>query len=121
MNPKSKPDESHVLAVAVEKLKDILGLSSEELSQIIRVHRNTLSRQLKNREMNPQSTEGELAILLIRVYRALYALNGGNTDAIKHWLHTYNHHIQAIPLDSMKNFLGLSKVVNYLDAIRGKI
>lgn len=121
MNIKAKPDESHVLAVALENLKDILNLSSDDLSQIIRVHRNTLGRQLKNKEIAPKSTEGELAILLIRVYRSLFALNGGNIEAIKHWLNTHNRHIQGVPLECMKSILGLSRVVNYLDAIRGKI
>lgn len=121
MNTESKPNESHVLAVALVKLKEILNLSSDDLGQIIRVHRNTLGRQLKNKEIDPKSMEGELAILLIRVYRSLFALNGGNIDAVKHWLNTYNRHIQGVPLDHMKNLLGLAKVVNYLDAIRGKI
>jgi hypothetical protein len=121
MNAESKPNASHVLAVALENLKDILNLSSDELGKIIRVHRNTVDRQLKNKEIDPKSTEGELAILLIRVYRSLFALNGGNIEAIKYWLNTHNRHIQGVPLDSMSNFLGFSRVVNYLDAIRGKI
>lgn len=76
MDTKSKPKESHVLAVALENLKEILNFSSDDLGKIIRVHRNTVSRLLKNGEIDPKSTEGELALLLIRVYRSLYALNG---------------------------------------------
>lgn len=121
MNVKPQPSAGYVLAVALNNLKDILHLSNEDICQIIGVHRNTLSRSLKNKEINAQSKEGELSLLLIRVYRSLFALNGGNIEAMKHWLKTNSRHIQGIPLDTMKTVLGLSRVVNYLDAIRGKI
>ncbi|AHE66754.1 MbcA/ParS/Xre antitoxin family protein [Legionella oakridgensis] len=121
MNIQSKPNESHVLAVALDNLKEQLDLSNDDLGKIIGVHRNTVTRLLKKGAIDPKSKEGELSLLLIRVYRALFALNGGNKEAIKHWLTTNNRHIQDIPLETMKTVLGLSRVVNYLDAIRGKI
>lgn len=121
MKPIIAPDRSHILATALNKLKDQLGISSEELGEILGVHRNTLSRNLHKGQINPTSKEGEISLLLIRVYRALFALNGGNLEAIKHWLRTYNRHIQAIPIETMKTILGISRVVNYLDAIRGKV
>ena len=121
MNAQVHPHPNQVLATAVLKLKDILKISSDDLGKIIGVHRNTITRFLKKADIDPNSKEGELSLLLIRVYRSLYALNGGNVGAIRHWLTTKNRHIQGVPLDCMKSVLGLSKVVNYLDAIRGKI
>lgn len=121
MNVKSKPNESHVLAVALDKLKEQLDLSNDDLGKIIGIHRNTVTRLFKKGEIDPKSKEGEFSLLLVRIYRSLFALNGGNTAAIKHWLTTNNRHIQGIPLETMKTVLGLSRVVNYLDAIRGKI
>lgn len=121
MNIESKSSKSQVLAIALENLKEILGISSNDISEIIGVHRNTLSRSLHNKKIEFKSKEGECSLLLIRVYRSLFALNGGNTEAMKHWLRTNNRHIQGIPLEAMKTVLGLSRVVNYLDAIRGKI
>jgi uncharacterized protein (DUF2384 family) len=109
------------LAVALDNLKDLLAISNNDLSEIIGVHRNTLSRSLTKKSIASKSKEGECSLLLIRVYRSLFALNGGNIDAMKHWLRTNNRHIQGVPLDMMKTVLGLSRVVNYLDAIRGKI
>jgi DNA-binding XRE family transcriptional regulator len=121
MNAEAKPNAKHVLAKALENLKDKLDLSHEDLGQIIGVHRNTLTRMLKKGELIPSSKAGELSLLLIRVYRSLFALNGGNIKAMKHWLTTQNRHIQGTPLETMKTILGLSRVVNYLDALRGKI
>jgi DNA-binding XRE family transcriptional regulator len=121
MNVKSKPNEFHVLALALENLKKQLDLSNDDLGKIIGIHRNTVNRLLKNEALDPKSKEGEFSLLLIRIYRSLFALNGGNNEAIKHWLTTKNHHIQDIPLNAMNTVLGLARVVNYLDAIRGKI
>ena len=121
MNTKVKAHPNQVLATALINLKELLQLSGEDLGKIIGVHRNTIARFLKKGELDTQSKEGELSLLLIRVYRSLYALNGGNIDAIRYWLNTYNRHIQDIPIEAMKSVLGLSRVVNYLDAIRGKV
>jgi hypothetical protein len=121
MNTKPHAHPNQVLANALLKLKDLLQLSSDDLGKIIGVHRNTITRLLKKGEIDSLSKEGELSLLLIRVYRSLYALNGGDMQAIRHWLNTYNRHIQDIPIEAIQSVLGLSKVVNYLDAIRGKI
>lgn len=121
MNIKSNPSPNQVLATALDNLRTILNISINDISEIIGVHRNTLSNALKNKHIETKNKEGECSLLLIRIYRALYALNGGNVDAMNHWLRTNNRHIQGIPLETMKTVLGLSKVVNYLDAIRGKI
>lgn len=121
MSMQSQPHENAILARALDNLKNILHISNDDLGRIIGVHRNTITRMLKKGELFPHSKEGELALLLIRVYRSLFALNGGNPEAMRHWLVTPNCHIQGAPLDVMKTVLGLSRVVNYLDAIRGKI
>lgn len=121
MNLQEKPSENQVLAIALSNLKEMLHLSNEDICQIIGVHRNTLARLFQKKEIDYQSKEGELSLLLIRVYRSLFALNGGNIEAIKHWLKTKNRHVAGVPLEVMKTVLGLSRVVNYLDAIRGKI
>ena len=121
MNAIHKPEPSNVLANAVNELKARLNIKPQVLAAIIGQHRNTIDRCLKKGEIDPGSKPGELALLLIRVYRALYALNGGNNKAMIHWLNTYNYHIQDVPLDAMKTVTGLSRVVNYLDAMRGKV
>ncbi|KTD53245.1 hypothetical protein Lsan_3655 [Legionella santicrucis] len=121
MNIESKPSEDQVLATALINLREILSISINDLSKIIGLHRNTLRNALNNKKIETKSKEGECALLLIRIYRSLFALNGGNIDAMNHWLKTNNRHIQGVPLETMKTILGLSRVVNYLDAIRGKI
>jgi len=121
MTTVEKPVPAHVLATAIHKLKDDIKIKPQDLAAIIGQHRNTVDRCLKKGELDPKSKPGELALLLIRVYRSLFALNGGDRQAMIHWLNTYNYHIQGIPLDEMKTVMGLSRVVSYLDAMRGKV
>ena len=121
MSTVEKKNPAAVLATALIQLKKNLHLNTQDLADIIGQHRNTVTRFLQKGALDPKSKSGELALLLIRVYRALFALNGGNQEAMLHWLNTYNYHIQAVPLDAMKHIMGLSRVVNYLDAMRGKV
>ncbi|MDX2347094.1 MAG: MbcA/ParS/Xre antitoxin family protein [Legionella sp.] len=121
MSTAEKKDPSAVLATAIIKLKADLHIKSQDLGEMIGQHRNTVTRFLQKGTLDPKSKSGELALLLIRAYRALFALNGGNKPAMIHWLNTYNYHIQGVPLEEMKHVMGLSRVVSYLDAMRGKI
>jgi hypothetical protein len=39
----------------------------------------------------PDSKQGELALMLIRAARALFALTGGDEDWIRHFMRSPNH------------------------------
>ena len=119
--PANQLDSSQVLAKAVGNLLNDIKISKSDFSEIIHQSPNTVTRIFKNQSLDPKSAPGELALLLIRVYRSLFALNGGNKNAMIHWLNTHNYHIQGVPITEMKSITGLVKVVNYLDAMRGKV
>ncbi|HLA29583.1 MAG TPA: XRE family transcriptional regulator [Pseudomonas sp.] len=112
-------DADTVLAKALLNTREQLGLTQQELADIVGVHRTAISRWADS-GLRVQSKTGELALLLIRVYRALFALFGGNLPDMQHFLRTPNHHLQAVPLLLMMQVQGLVRVVEYLDAIRGK-
>ena len=78
------------------------------------------SNVVTNYGLRVESKTGELALLLIRVYRSLFALFGGNLADMQHFLRTDNRHLDAPPLALMMQVQGLVRVVEYLDAIRGK-
>lgn len=113
---KLDPDSKSVLAKAVLKAADHLGLSRTELEQILGRSRSGLTRD----GLAPDSKAGELAMLLIRIYRALYSLVGGNNAELKHWFGGYNRHLQAVPRDLVLQIEGLVRTLGYLDAMRGK-
>ena len=110
----SEPDK--VLSKALVNAGKALGLSQAELGQVIGKDRSNFRRGL-----DPHSKAGELALLFIRCYRSLYALVGGRSADMQHWMHTENRHTGGIPAEQIKTVTGLARVVEYLDAIRAKI
>jgi hypothetical protein len=115
--PKNTPHPSHVLAEAFLSAGKALGLTQKALISIVRRDRSSISRH----GIDPGSAAGELALLLIRIYRSLFVLVGGDPEQMRHWMHTLNHHTGGIPAEQICAIQGLVRVVEYLDAIRGKL
>lgn len=109
-------DERVILGEAAVRAAKLLGLTNAELGEIIGRHRTNISKGL-----DPSSKEGELAMMFIRCYRNLFGLMGGNEEQMKHWMYTENLGVGGVPVEEMKSVPGISRVLEYLDAIRGKI
>lgn len=113
----SQPDAARVLGEAFLNLTRPLGLTQAQLCQVIGKNRSSIVRN----GINPTSKEGELALMLIRVYRSLHAMMGGDEKQMVHWMHTDNLHTQGVPAEQIQSVTGLHRVMEYLDAIRGKV
>lgn len=111
-----QPVQKDVLVKAVVNAGKSLGLTQEELGEVIGRDRSSFSRGIE-----PDSKTGELALMLIRCYRSLYAMVGGDEETMKHWMHTSNKYFNDSPAAQIKSIPGLMTVVEYLDAIRGKV
>jgi len=111
-----RPVPGRVLASALVNAGKELGLTQADLGAVIGRERTALSRG----QIDPQSKPGELALLVIRLYRALFALVGGDPAAMRHWMRTENLHTGGVPAEQIRTVQGLARVVEYLDAIRGK-
>lgn len=116
-----QPDPAHVLCKALFKASEQLTLKQEELGKVIGSNRSSISRLKQKGALDPQSKQGELALLLIRAARALFALSGGEPSLIQHFMRTPNKLTGGVPAEQMQSVQGLMRVVTYLDAIRGKI
>lgn len=112
--PRFAPDAGAVLTKALLNVGTGLGLSRERLGEIVGRDRTAFSRGL-----DPSSKAGELALLLIRCYRSLYALVGGDPAAMRHWMQTPNRDTGGVPAEQVRSVQGLVTVVEYLDAMRG--
>ncbi|MEE9100038.1 MULTISPECIES: antitoxin Xre/MbcA/ParS toxin-binding domain-containing protein [Pseudomonas] len=117
---RESPAADAVLAKAVLTAREHLAMTQQELAAIVGVERSAVSRW-KQGGLRVDSKTGELALLLVRVYRALFALFGGNLEDMRHFLRTENRHLNGVPLQLMEQVQGLVAVVEYLDAIRGKV
>lgn len=117
----SLPSENEVLSKALLNTKEQLGLTNSELGDIIGKDRTYFTRLKNSNVLEPESKEGELALYVIRIYRSLYALEGGDAEAMEEWLNTPNKHLAGVPKALLKNIQGLVQVTEYLDAMRGKV
>lgn len=120
-NPTGDTEDRELVTGAVCRAADALGLKRAALGQVLGVSEPTVTR-LKNGQSDlPAGKPYELALLLIRIYRALYAIVGGDSDSLKHWIKTPNHHFQGQPpVVLMGQIEGITQVMRYLDAMRGR-
>lgn len=117
---KPQPDPSLVLTKATLRATDFLGLSQSETARILGASPSSLSRVARgNRTLRPDTKEGELALLLLRVFRSLDSLFGGDEDRCRRWLRADNLHLAGVPADLLTTVEGLVHVASYLDAMRG--
>lgn len=118
---RSKPDPALVLAKATLSAAERLGLRNRHLAAVIGSSEASVSRLQHGRGLDPESKEGELALLFLRLYRSLDALVGGDDDKAHAWLVADNDHVKGIPAERIKTVEGLVDVVQYLDAMRGRL
>jgi len=115
------PEAAPVVAKAVLAAAQRLGLRDRQLAAIIGSSEASVSRLRSGRGLDPASKEGELALLVIRLYRGLDALVGGDDAAARAWLHADNSHVNGVPVQRITSVEGLVDVVQYLDAMRGRL
>ncbi len=78
-------------------------------------HRTSIDRT----GLDPNTKEGELALLFLRVYRSLHALFGGDRSLMRHWLEQPNRGLgDQPPRQLLERIEGLTRVANDLDALR---
>ncbi|HEX5436653.1 MAG TPA: MbcA/ParS/Xre antitoxin family protein [Gemmatimonadaceae bacterium] len=119
--PSIAPRPEAVLATALLAAAQRLGLRGREIAAVIGTSEATVSRLRFARVLHPRSKEGELALLFLRAYRSLDALVGGDDSKARLWLRAENEHLGGIPADRIRTVEGLVDVVQYLDAMRGKL
>jgi predicted XRE-type DNA-binding protein len=120
--PAHAPQADKVLTKAVVRAADQLELNQAELARILGVSDSSVSRLINQaRLIDPASKEGELALLLVRVYRSLDALVGGDKEQRLAWLRSRNRFMNARPADLLTTATGLVNTVAYLDSARARL
>jgi len=99
-----------------------LDLSQAEIARILGLSEASISRMKRERRHLDESTKSwELGALLVRLYRSLDAIMGGDVDAARDWLRTSNRDLRDVPLNMIGSVQGLVSVVGYLDGFRAKV
>ncbi|KPQ20682.1 MAG: helix-turn-helix protein, partial [Halomonas sp. HL-93] len=107
------PTPEGVLAKAVLRAAEQLGLSQSDLAAVLGVHRTTITQLKKSLTLDPNSKQGELALLLIRLARALFTLTGGDQVWIQHFMRTPNRVTGGIPAEQVTRLEGLFAVLRF--------
>ena len=121
-----KPDlvisEAQVVTKATVVAADRLGLSTRALAGIVGVSEESVSRMKQLDHLLEKGTKPfELALLLLRLFRALDAITGGNERVARAWLKNHNAALAAIPADKILTVSGLTDVLAYLDTRRALV
>ena len=112
----------HVLSKATIRAADHLGLTNATLAQIIGVSEASVSRMRNGQYvLRRERKEFELAQVLVRTFRSLDAITGGDDTSSRSWLVAENQALRARPIDLMKTVRGLVATVDYVDSRRAVI
>ena len=115
-------DKSLVLTKATLSSARLLGLKQRELAKIIGISPSFISRMANGETCLPEGQKPwELSLLLVRFFRGLDALTGGDESISREWLRNYNTDLKCRPIDLISSIQGLVNVVDYVDAFRAKV
>lgn len=116
----SKADERYILANALMKASEDLGLDTTELANAIGVDVGEIIQIRKNLSLEPESKVGKLAVHLIRISRGLHTLTNGDKDWMQAFMRSENRGTGGMPANQIATPDGLMKVVHYVDAMQTK-
>jgi hypothetical protein len=113
------PSEGPVVTRAALRAAGLLGMPNKTLAQTIGVSEATVSRMGAGAyTLAPGDKPFELALLLVRLYRALDALVDGDETAARAWLRSPNLALGGAPIALIQTVPGLVHTLGYLDARR---
>lgn len=117
------PQTEAVVAKALLRAADMLGVTAKELSPIVGLSEATLSRVRRDAVGGGRMAGKpyELALLFIRLYRSLDAITGGDDTAARRWIRADNAALGGAPLNRIRTVDGLAHVLAYLDARRAPL
>jgi transcriptional regulator with XRE-family HTH domain len=118
----SKSEPRLVLTSAVLRACALLEITQASLAQILGLSPSTISRMANGTyTLDEQKKEWELGALFVRLFRSLDAVIGSNDAAARGWLNGENSALSARPMELIRSTEGLVRVVQYLDAARGRL
>jgi transcriptional regulator with XRE-family HTH domain len=120
--PASSAQSAETLSKAVIRAAELLQLNQAALADVLGVSEATASRLAAGGyKIQPRrKREWEFALLFVRLFRSLDAILGHGEQAHT-WLRGENTALGARPVELIRTAEGLVRVLQYLDAHRGRI
>jgi hypothetical protein len=111
-----------VVTKAVLRAAGRLSVSNRALSRTLGLSEASVSRMGSGAfVLTPGDKPYELALLLVRLFRSLDAIVGGDDAAARGWMASENLMLGGIPARQIETLPGLINVVGYLDARRALV
>lgn len=107
-------NKNKVLAKSVLKVADLLKVSQDDLVTILGID----LRLSCNSELDPKSESGKRALILIRIFKLLYALSGNDVSQIQHFMKNFNKGTSGIPAEQIKDPESLIAVLEFLEIVK---
>jgi hypothetical protein len=113
------PDKAIVLGKATMRAAQEMRLSNAALARVIGLSEPTISRIAGGaRGIAPESKEGQLALLVVRLFRSLDPLVGSDAQKRHDWLRSHNKALNGTPAALIETPTGLVNALAYLDGMR---
>ncbi|WP_417521969.1 antitoxin Xre/MbcA/ParS toxin-binding domain-containing protein [Marinobacter sp.] len=109
---RNKPKAGEVLAKAVKRASQELGVGSCQLALILGTDKSKFVTYI-----DPESIEGFRARRLILIFRYLHILLGGESSSMAHWVKTKNRKFSSSPIECMQTASGLDEIIAYLESL----
>ncbi len=121
--PTPASERARVLTRAVAETVRRLQLRSTEVTSIIGVSQPTVSRLLNGKfQLAEGAKSWELAAHLVRLYRSLSSMVGGDDELARAWLKSANEAFGGrTPLEAIRSVEGLVHACDYVDAHRARV
>ena len=119
---RTAPTRGPVVTKAVVNAAEYLGLNARALAKVIGVSEPTVSRMKSGAyALDEGSKAYELAVLVVRIFRSLDAISGGDPATVRGWMTSRNIALGDTPLSRINSVPGLIDVISYLDARRALV
>ena len=111
-----------VVSKATVNAARLLGLNNAAIAVVIGLSEPTISRMVKGSyKLAPDSKPYELALLLVRLFRSLNAVVGGEEEPMRGWMQSHNLALGGVPAEQIRTVTGLVNAVDYVDSSRSRI
>jgi Antitoxin Xre/MbcA/ParS C-terminal toxin-binding domain/Antitoxin Xre-like helix-turn-helix domain len=115
----NRVDQAAVVTKALLAAASRLDIANKALARIIGLSEASVSRMGRGAyRLSPGDKPFEIGLLLIRMFRSLDAIVGGDEAVARAWLRNDNTAFGQPPLQRIQTISGLVDVIAYLDARR---
>ena len=115
-----KMNRNLLLVKAALNAAENLDLDEVHLGLVLGLNDTTITQLKVNGELDSLSKAGQRALQLIKIFKLLHILSGGDVDWMRHFMQKHNSLTGGVPVEQIKSEEGLVKVTQCLQNLLAK-